>query len=367
MDTVFRLPDLGEGLQDAEIVAWQVGVGDHVVADQPLLSVETDKAVVEIPSPRAGRIAALHGAPGDRVAVGAVLVEFEAGAAHDSGAIVGEVVGEAGAAAPAPGPGAAPLRPATGVRAAPAVRRMAAEHGLDLTAITGTGPDGAITVADLDAADAARPNAAEPLTGVRRAMLHHMTRAGREVVRATVTGEADVHCWAPQTDVTVRLIRAVVRGCAVAPALNAWLDPAAETRVLHRQVDLGIALDTGEGLFTPVLRDAGRRSDDELRRMLETLKAEVAQRSLAHDALVGQTITLSNFGMHGGRFAELVVMPPQVAILGAGRAQLRMVVVDGAPAVRRLLPLSLSFDHRAVTGLEATRFLNAVITDLQQP
>ena len=358
MDTVFRLPDLGEGLQDAEIVAWQVGVGDHVVADQPLLSVETDKAVVEIPSPRAGRIAALHGAPGDRVVVGAVLVEFEAGAAHDSGAIVGEVVGEVGAA---------PLRPATGVRAAPAVRRIAAEHGLDLTAITGTGPDGAITVADLDAADAARPNAAEPLTGVRRAMLHHMTRAGREVVRATVTGEADVHCWASQTDVTVRLIRAVVRGCAVAPALNAWLDPAAETRVLHRQVDLGIALDTGEGLFTPVLRDAGRRSDDELRRMLEKLTAEVAQRSLAHDALVGQTITLSNFGMHGGRFAELVVMPPQVAILGAGRAQLRMVVVDGVPAVRRLLPLSLSFDHRAVTGLEATRFLNAVITDLQQP
>jgi 2-oxoisovalerate dehydrogenase E2 component (dihydrolipoyl transacylase) len=358
MDTVFRLPDLGEGLQDAEIVAWEVGVGDHVVADQPLLSVETDKAVVEIPSPRAGRIATLHGAPGDRVVVGAVLVEFEAGAAHDSGAIVGEVVGEVGAA---------PLRPATGVRAAPAVRRMAAEHGLDLTAITGTGPDGAITVADLDAADAARPNAAEPLTGVRRAMLHHMTRAGREVVRATVTGEADVHCWAPQTDVTVRLIRAVVRGCAVAPALNAWLDPAAETRVLHRQVDLGIALDTGEGLFTPVLRDAGRRSDDELRRMLETLKAEVAQRSVAHDALVGQTITLSNFGMHGGQFAELVVMPPQVAILGAGRAQLRMVVVDGAPAVRRLLPLSLSFDHRAVTGLEATRFLNAVIADLQPP
>jgi len=359
MDTVFRLPDLGEGLQDAEIVAWHAGVGDHVVADQPLLSVETDKAVVEIPSPRAGRIAALHGAPGDTVAVGAALVEFEAGPATDPGAIVGEL--------------AQPTPVARSARAAPAVRRRAAERALDLAAIAGTGPDGAVTLADVEAAGAPSPPAGgaparqEKLVGVRRAMHRHMTRAGREAVRATVTGEADIDAWPADTDVTLRLIRAVVRACEASPALHAWFDAAGETRTLHRQVDLGLALESDDGLFVPVLRDAGRHSADELRATLETLKAQVRDRSLPRDALAGPTITLSNFGMHGGRFAELVVMPPQVAILGAGRAEPRMVVAGGAPAVRRMLPLSLSFDHRAVTGVEAARFLGAAIDDLQRP
>jgi pyruvate dehydrogenase E2 component (dihydrolipoamide acetyltransferase) len=356
METVFRLPDLGEGLHDAEIVAWQVGVGDHVVADQPLLSVETDKAVVEIPSPQAGRIAALHGTPGDRVAVGAVLVEFASGPAADAGAIVGDVP-----------------RPAAAVRAAPAVRRRAAERGLDLAAIRGSGPAGTVTMADVDAASAGRAAvaepgaAAEPLAGVRRAMLRNMTRAGREVVRATVTGEADIDAWPAGTDVTARLVGAIARACAASPSLNAWFDAATETRTLHRRVDLGIATETDDGLFVPVLRDAARRGADELRATLESLKAQVANRTVPREALVGATITLSNFGMHGGRFAELVVVPPQVAILGAGRAEARIVVVAGAPAVRRVLPLSLSFDHRVVTGVEAARFLAAAIDDLHRP
>jgi len=381
METVFCLPDLGEGLREAEIVAWQVGVGDHVVADQPLVSVETDKAVVEIPSPHSGRIAALHGSPGDVVAVGAPLVEFEAGVSRDKGAIVGEVAGPAvdeqrAARAPAAAAsGAVPLAPV--VRAAPAVRRRAAGLGLDLAGIVGTGPGGAVTMADLQNASAeasavARPHdradgpVAEKLHGVRRAMFLHMARAGREVVRATVTGEADIHAWPAGADPTVRLIRAIVGACQASPSLNAWFDAKAETRILHRQVDLGIALETDDGLFAPVLRDAGRLADDELRQRLDVLKRDVAARTVARDALVGQTITLSNFGTHGGLFAELVVMPPQVAILGAGRALDRMVVVDGAPAVRRTIPLSLSFDHRAVTGVEATRFLNAAIEELQR-
>jgi pyruvate dehydrogenase E2 component (dihydrolipoamide acetyltransferase) len=352
MAQIFRLPDLGEGLHEAEIVAWHVGVGDHVVADQPLVAVETDKAVVEIPSPHAGRIAALHGAPGQRMAVGAPLVEFDAGAAPDAGAIVGE------------------LPAARGVRATPAVRRRAAERGIDLAAIRGTGPDGAVTLADLAAAAAGTGDAvlqAEPLGGVRRAMHQRMTRAGREVVRATVTDEADIDAWPAGTDVTLRLIQAIVHACGVSPALNAWFDGDRETRTLHRRVDLGIALESDDGLFVPVLRDAGGHGADELRPMLEGLKSGVARRTLPHEALAGATITLSNFGMHGGRFAELVVVPPQVAILGAGRAQPRMVVVGGVPAVRRMLPLSLSFDHRVVTGVEAAGFLAAVMADLQRP
>jgi pyruvate dehydrogenase E2 component (dihydrolipoamide acetyltransferase) len=387
METVFRLPDLGEGLREAEIVAWQVGVGDHVVADQPLVSVETDKAVVEIPSPHSGRIAALHGSPGDVVAVGAPLVEFEVGVSRDQGAIVGEVAGPAGDGQDATNAGAAvasgSVSPVAGagvapaVRAAPAVRRRAAELGLNLTGIAGTGPGGAVTMADLQHAsaeasagahvqDQAGGPVAEKLRGVRRAMSVQMARAGREVVRATVTGEADIHAWPAGADPTVRLIRAIVGACRASPSLNAWFDAKAQTRILHRQVDLGIALETDDGLFTPVIRDAGRLGDDALRERLDVLKRDVAARTVARDALVGQTITLSNFGTHGGLFAELVVVPPQVAILGAGRALERMVVVDGAPAVRRMMPLSLSFDHRAVTGVEATRFLNAAIDELKR-
>jgi pyruvate dehydrogenase E2 component (dihydrolipoamide acetyltransferase) len=362
MVTTFHLPDLGEGLPDAEIVAWQVGVGDHIVADQPLLSVETDKAVVEIPSSQAGRIAALHGAPGDRVRVGAPLVEIESAHAVDAGAIVGEVPTTLAVSPPA-----APAVAAASVGASPAVRRRAAARGLDLATIVGSGPDGSVTMADVDAAAVGPASGAEPLSGVRRAMLQRMTRAGREVVRATVTGEADIHAWPAGTDVTLRLVRAVAAACEASPSLHAGFDAATEVRTLHRRLDLGIAMDSDDGLFVPVLRDAGRRSADELRAQLEVLKAQVAGRTLPREALAGATFTLSNFGMHGGRFAELVVMPPQVAILGAGRAEPRCVVVDGAAAVRRMLPLSLSFDHRVVTGVEAARFLAAAIDDLRRP
>ncbi len=355
MAEIFKLPDLGEGLQEAEIVAWHVGVGDHVVTDQPLISVETDKAVVEVPSPHSGRIAALHGAPGDVVAVGAPLVEFAAGAAADKGAIVGKV-------AAAAEKGAVPEK----ARAAPVVRRLAAQLGVELAAVEATGAGGTVTKADVERA-AGEVAATEPIRGVRRAMFHNMTRAGREVVPATITDEADIEAWPDKTDVTIRLIRAVAAGCKASPSLNAWLDAETMTRRVHERIDLGIAVETEDGLFAPVMRDIGTRDAADLRRGVEAMKQDISARSIPHEQLVGQTITLSNFGMFGGRFADLVVVPPQVAIVGAGRAEMRIVAVDGAPAAHRLLPLSLSFDHRVVTGVEAARFLNAVIEELEQP
>lgn len=350
MGEVFKLPDLGEGLVDAEIVAWHVGVGDHVVTGQPLVSVETDKAVVEVPSPQSGHVAALHGEAGDVIAVGAPLVEFAEGKAEDKGAIVGDI------------PKAAPRK----VKAAPALRVLAKELGVDLASVRGTGPDGTIVRADVEAAAKDVAPGLEKIRGVRRAMLRNMVRAGAEVVPATVTDEADIEIWPAKTDVTVRLVRAVAEGCKTSPSLNAWFDPATETRTLHAHIDLGIAVETGDGLFAPVMRDIGNRGADNLRRGVEAMKKDIAARSIPHEQLAGQTITLSNFGMFGGRFADLVVMPPQVAILGAGRAEERVVAVDGKPAVHRMLPLSLSFDHRVVTGVEAARFLNAVIEDLEK-
>lgn len=352
----FRLPDLGEGLEEAEIVTWHVAPGDHVVADQPLLSVETDKAVVEIPAPRSGRIARLHGEPGTIVKVGAPLVELDEGPSSDSGAIVGELE-----AAPRPAAAAAP-------KASPAVRRRAAELGLDLAAVRGSGPDGTVTMADLEAAAAGSEAAGAgraPLRGVRRAMARSMARAHREVVPATVMDEADIGAWRPGEDVTLRLLRAIVAGSRAELALNARFLGEEEGRVLGSRIDVGIAVDTPDGLFVPVLRDVGRRPAADLRAGLERLKADVRARSIPPEELKGATITLSNFGMLGGRHAQLVVVPPQVAILGAGRIREDVRVRRGAIRLTRVLPLSLTFDHRAVTGGEAARFLAATITDLE--
>ncbi len=363
---VFTLPDLGEGLHEAEIVSWHVTEGDHVVTDQPLVAVETDKAVVEIPSPRSARVVRLHGGTGDRVAVGDPLVEFEsAAAAADTGTVVGTIEATAATAetsrAAAPGTG--------GGRMTPAVRALARKLGVDTAMVQGTGPGGAITTSDVERAAqvlaAAAP--AEPLRGARRAMAERMAKAHAEVVPATVTDEADVEAWPAGTDVTLRLIRAVAAGCSAAPALNAWFEPETMSRRLHERIDLGIAVDLDDdGLFVPVLRDVGRRGAVELKDGLERLKGDVRQRTIPLAELRGQTITLSNFGTVGGQHAELVVVPPQVAILGVGRMTRQVVAAAGEPAVHRVLPLSLTFDHRAVTGAEAARFLRAVVEDLER-
>ena len=361
--TAFVLPDLGEGLQEAQIVAWHVAEGDHVVADQPLVSVETEKAVVEVPSPQAGRIARLCARPGERVKVGTVLVEFEDGKRADTGAVVGELASAGEAPAGAAGP--ASVRAAA--KATPAVRALARRRGVDLATVVPTGPDGAITSPDVERAarSPSQAGSAEPLAGVRRAMAINMARAHGEVVAATVSDEADIEAWPAAADITIRLIRAVVAGCTAAPALNAWYDGRTMERRLLNYIDLGLAMDTEEGLFVPVLRDVGGRDAADLRRGIEAMKANVRARTVPLPELRGQTITLSNFGMLGGRFGSLVVVPPQVAILGAGRIAPRAVVADGRLVVHRVVPLSLTFDHRAVTGGEAARFLKAAIMDLE--
>jgi pyruvate dehydrogenase E2 component (dihydrolipoamide acetyltransferase) len=366
----FVLPDLGEGLHEAEIVAWHVSVGDSVVADQPLVAVETDKAVVEIPAPWSGRIVALHGGPGDIVETGNPLVDFDEGGAQEFTGIVGSLPSAEPAAVPARSATPAPRAPipASGiVQASPAVRALAKRLGVDLSEVTPTGPGGLVTAADVELAGrtAGTEPAYEPLRGPRRAMAEAMARSGAEVVPATITDDADVEAWGPGTSATVRLVRAMCAACAAEPALNAWLQTGAAARRVHEHVDLGIAVDTPDGLFVPVLRNAGALDGPTVRRRLDELIGAVRDRSIAMEDLRGATITLSNFGSLGGKHAVLVVVPPQVAILGAGRAVPRVVAADGAPAVHRVLPLSLTVDHRAVAGGEAARFLAAVVADLE--
>ena len=359
----FMLPDLGEGLEEAEIVAWHVTAGDHVTADQPLVSVETDKAVVEVPSPRAGRVAKLFGSNGDVVKVGQALVEFEEGEEEDTGTVVGELE-RAGKAAPdLEGARAA------GLRVSPAVRALARSLHVDLDAVQPTGPGGTITRADVERAAQGLTAAglAEPLRGMRRAMAQRMTASHAQVVPATVYDEADIHDWAAGQDITIRLVRAIAAASQAEPSLNAWYNAQAGERRLMKSVDVGIAVDTGEGLLVPVLRNVGQRDPSDLRAGLDRLRADAKARSIPPEELRGATITLSNFGMMGGRFANLVIVPPQVAIVGAGRIEERVLARNGQPAVRRTLPLSLTFDHRVVTGREATRFLAALKADLERP
>jgi 2-oxoisovalerate dehydrogenase E2 component (dihydrolipoyl transacylase) len=361
----FTLPDLGEGLEEAEIVAWYVNEGDHVVTDQPLVSVETDKAVVEIPSPSSGRIGHLFGGKGDIVKVGAPLVEFAEAAEQDTGTIVGELgAGE-------PSPAAATPSVQTAVRepqVMPAVRALARKLGVALDLVEGTGPGGTITRTDVERAakGISQTGPAEPLRGLRRAMAQRMAVSHAEIVAATVTDEADIEDWPQGEDVTIRLVRAIAAACKSQPSLNAWYDSRAGERRLFERIDLGIAVDTEGGLIVPVLRNVAERSVSDLRRGLDRLRADAIARSIPLEELRGATITLSNFGMMGGRFANLIIVPPQTAIIGAGRISPRVVPHRGEPAVRRTLPLSLTFDHRVVTGGEAARFLVALKSDLER-
>ena len=365
---IFVLPDLGEGLADAEIVSWHVSEGDHVVIDQPLLAVETEKAVVEIPSPQAGHIGKLLTKAGERVKVGAPLLEFDEGTHAESGAVVGQLAEPSAATRRTlmvPSPSAS--TPPSIIRTSPAVRARARELGVDLSRVTASGPDNTITLADLQAAvfQSGAAQASQTLRGARRTMATNMARAWREVVHATVQDYADIEAWAQDENVTSRLVRGLITGCQTEPALNASFDLSSLSLRENPTINLGLAIDSPEGLFVPVLRDVARGTPLDWRRQIDEFKRGIQDRSLAPADLRGATISLSNFGSIAGRYASLIVMPPQVAILGVGRIVAHAVRASDGIALHRTLPLSLSFDHRAVTGGMAARFLRAVIADLE--
>lgn len=374
----FNLPDLGEGLQEAEIVAWHVAVGDKVVADQPLVSVETDKAVVEVPSPFSGKIARLCAEAGTAVPVGSPLADFDTGSdgeREDTGTVAGALPTEdsaasgGGKARDVPPP--APVRRAGHkIKATPGVRRLAHELGIDLAIVGATGENEQITEYDIRRAAALLSvvEPAEPLRGIRKAMAQRMAQAHAEVVPATITDEANIDSWPSGTGATVRLAEAIVAAAAAVPALNAWYESSAQSLRLLKRVDLGIAVDTPEGLMVPILHDVGARDQAELRAGLDAMKQDSRARTIPPGEMRGASISLSNFGVLGvGKFAQLVVVPPQVAIIGAGRIEEKLVLKDGKPVARKILPLSLSFDHRVVTGGEAARFLVALLADLARP
>ena len=368
---IFNLPDLGEGLPDAEIHEWFVKEGDKVKADQPLVSMETAKAVVDVPCPQDGIIAKLFGKPSDVIKTGEPLMAFES-AAHapkDKGTVVGNLEESAEVSEDnfiIGGSSAHKQR----LRTTPVVRMLAKKLNVDLHALTGSGEHALITREDVqrEADKRAQPPAGfEPLKGVRRAMLNSMVHSHQEVVPVSIFDEADIECWKAESDITVRLIHAINYACSKEPALNAWFDTAHGARRCFKEVHLGLAMDSDEGLFVPVIHNAEQLNDADLRKTINNYKTLVKERAVPAEKLKGATITLSNFGKFAGKFASPIIVPPMVAILAVGRLYKGVVSKDGAIQSHRLLPLSLSFDHRAATGGEATRFLGAIMEDLQKP
>ncbi|MGN7726685.1 dihydrolipoamide acetyltransferase family protein [Luteimonas sp. 22616] len=463
----FLLPDLGEGLPDATIVEWYVKEGDTIRLDDNLVSMETAKAVVDVPSPVSGKVLKLAGGAGDVIVTGTMLAEFELdpnAPQRAEGQDTGHHHGGAGTHAPSDGDqviasdeggeitetdttrteelredsgtvvGAMQSSDAVrseqavavgGVKAMPAVRAMARKLGVDLSRVSGSGADGVVTMADVKqaAADGSRllpssagtgaggegtaqarrpqsrpePSSAprdaqqrtqlsasgkpmrtqppsvsasgqpEQLKGVRRNMARVMADAHAKVVATTLSDDADIHAWAPGNDVTVRLVRAICAAAKAVPALNAWFDGDKLVRTLHPHVDIGIAVDTDDGLFVPALRNADVLDAGGVRESVNRLRAQVVDRSIPASELSGYTISLSNFGMFAGRYATPIVVPPTVAIVAAGRGRHQITPVIGGFESHKVIPLSLTFDHRACTGGEAARFLKAMLDDLASP
>ncbi|MEZ6195935.1 MAG: dihydrolipoamide acetyltransferase family protein [Planctomycetota bacterium] len=424
MPLEFKLPDLGEGVAEGEIVEWKVAVGDSVEEDQPLVEVMTDKATVEIPSPRAGVIASIAHEAGAVVPVGDVLVVIDDGGGAAAPAKA-EAKAETPAPAPtpaapatkAPAPAAAPAAPAAPaaarseggpVLAAPATRKLARELGVDLEAASGSGPRGRVTKEDVRAvaeggaapaaaAAAAPARAPQPITrpttgaasettitpyrGLRKKIGDQMVRSAFTAPHFTLVEEVDMTALVELRNAAKPLaekrgtkltylpfiMKAVCGALRHHPTLNSILDEAEGELVTYRDVNLGFALDTEKGLVVPVIRDAGRRSVFEIADELSRLSEAGREGTITRDEMMGSTITVTSAGSIGGLFATPIINHPEVAILGVYRMEDRPVVMNGDVVVRKMMYLSITLDHRVIDGGEAARFMNTMKRLLGDP
>ncbi len=407
----FLLPDLGEGLEDAEVARWLVAEGDRVERNQPLAELNTAKALVEVPSPYAGVVVRRHAAEGELVKVGAPLVSIEEGAegkASGDGASAGPArpavligSGPTGAGETVRPRVGAEVRPHGGpdrgpVPASPPIRRLAKELGVDLRAVTGTGPGGRVTREDVTGAAAgtraaapAAPAAtgagagprvarAMPVRGTRRIIAERLTRSVREIPQATTfltldatileayRREVGAEAGRPLGPLPV-LVRALAGICGTFPELNASFEAGRGEIVLYADVNVGIATDTDRGLVIPVVRGAGDRGVLDVAAEIARLAEAARDGTIAPADLAGATITVTNVGSFGAEFGTPVIDPPQAAILALGAVAPRPLVVDGAVVARPAATLGLTFDHRVLDGAEAGRALAALVEILQDP
>lgn len=391
MPREFRFPDVGEGIIEGEIIRWLVQQGDSIAEHQPLVEIETDKAVVTLPSPYAGTVQKLHGKPGDIIPVGAVLAvigEPTEAAVRSIGTGSGSVVGKL---EEAPEEVEVKSSEPTVVLATPAVRSLAKQLGLSLAQVKGTGPGGRITREDIERAsgEQAVTGTGEiagrveevPLRGIRRASARHVAESASRVAAVTFFDDADV---TPLEEVRQKqrkvaegkgfkltylpfIIKAVIAGLKQYPYLNATLDEDRGVMLLKKFYHMGIAIDTPEGLMVYVIREADKKSILDLAQAMHKLGEKAASRTIELSELKGSTFTITNYGVIGGNYGTPIINYPESGILGIGKIGDRPVVKEGHVVARRILPLSLTFDHRIVHGAEAARFMNSVIQHLEDP
>jgi 2-oxoisovalerate dehydrogenase E2 component (dihydrolipoyl transacylase) len=394
---VFTLPDLGEGLTEAEIVRWRVAVGDIIEVDQSVVEVETAKALVDVPCPYAGRIVVLHGLPGDRRPVGQPLVTVEPvaeaqPAPGDSGNVLigyGTGHGEPAvrrrrrvSAGASPAVHGLPAAASAGLVISPLVRRLARERGVDLSALHGTGPGGIIRRIDVESARSAQHHDDElaiPLVGVRRAIAEKLSRSRREIPDVTIWVDVDatglldaratINVAAPDRSVSILalLARICVSGLRRFPQLNARVDQEREQIVQSSRIHLGIAAQTDRGLVVPVVRDAQLLDTLELAAALAQVTADARAGTLAPASMTGGTFTLNNYGVFGVDGSTPIINHPEAALLGIGRIVDKPWVVDGQLAVRKVAQLGLTFDHRVCDGGVAGGFVRYVADCVERP
>ena len=386
----FCLPDVGEGISEAEIVRWLIAEGSTVNEDQDIVEIETDKAIVALPSPHAGKIVKLHHKEGDLTKVGEILVTIETGEAGqsetrapqtDRGTVVGSLGDEEMIELPTP------------VKAIPAVRALAKKLGVDLTKIHGTGSEGKITREDVERAVQNLPHEAVddgetsgpiervPLRGLRRTIAKRMHAARQRVSDVTIWEDADItdldRIRSKEKEVAAQkgikltylpyVIQATLDALRAHPYLNSTLDDEREEILLKKFYNIGIAVDTADGLMVFAIKRADRKSLLELAQEISTLAEKARTRRLELSELRGSTFTITNYGVIGATYGTPIINYPEVGILGIGRIQDRPVVDDGGIAIHKIMPLSLVFDHRVVDGVEAARFLNVIIDRLEDP
>jgi pyruvate dehydrogenase E2 component (dihydrolipoamide acetyltransferase) len=383
----FKFPDLGEGITEAEVRKWLVREGDPLEEHQSVVEVETDKAVVEVPAPRKGHVLRILKGEGEIVRVGETLMSIaEEGEVPPVRAPSVSVVGVLPEAEEPP---EAEEQRREAVLATPAVRALAREKGVLLEGIRGTGPRGSITRDDLLASLENSGKGVDehgeveriPMRGVRRTIARNLLKAHQLTACVTGMEEIDVtELWTMRLredrEMTRRgihltyfpfIIKAVQHALMEHPMLNAAVDEAGETIIQKKYYNIGFAVDTPDGLIVPVLRNVEKKSIIDLAEELQTLSERARQRTVTLQELKGSTFTITNYGQFGGGFSTPIINYPDVAILGCGRIAERPWVVDGQIAIRKILPLSLTFDHRVTDGGDATRFLSKVAHYLEDP
>jgi pyruvate dehydrogenase E2 component (dihydrolipoamide acetyltransferase) len=391
-DQVFRLPDLGEGLTEAQLITWRVTEGQQIEINAPLCEVETAKAIVVVPSPFAGTITQLHAQPGQSVPVGNPLVTIRSSTAAGTeeaprrGVLVGygpEATPESGirrrsrsAAAPS-GPGA------EDVRAAPFVRQRARELGVDLARVVGTGPDGRVTRSDVEAAAPGSRVEADgdqriSVVGIRKAIARQMLRSITTIPQFTefavfdATGLLADRERRKQAGQSVTplpyFVRAVVRATRDHPMLNSTWDEAHDEIVVKRAIHVGLAVNTPQGLLVPVLRDADQLDLEQIAARASELIAGARAGSLPPRDMTGSTITVTNVGASGPvETGTPIINPPECCVVGFGAIRPRPMVIDGQVVARPGAWISISVDHRIVDGALATEFLTTLVRYLEEP